>query len=405
MKDLRAFFNDSYEVDDARGQSNFSPGLLEEFKERKGYELKNHWPELFGKASEENNRRVLSDYREVISDLLLETFTKEWDAWAEGKNKIIRNQAHGSPSNILDLYAASDIPETEGTDLVRIKFASSAGHVSGKKLISAEAATWLDEHFLSNMADLKENLDRYLLGGVNHLFYHGSTYSPTEDPWPGRLFYAAIHANPRNSLWPGFKKLNAYVTRTQSFLQKGLPANDVLLYLPAYDRFSSPTRELLDHFDGHGPELEKSAFKAVADELLESGFAFDYISDKQILGLNTREGQIISSDSKYKVILVPQTEFMPLKTLEKLIELAQKGSPVIFHNSFPLSVPGIHQLKERTEKFEELLAQATSKGSLVSTGNEVKSLLEAAGVQRESMLDLGLNYSRRVLDDQVPVFH
>ena len=112
----------------------------------------------------------------------------------------------------------------------------------------------------------------------------------------------------------------------------------------------------------------------------------------------------MSSNSKYKVILVPQTEFMPLKTLEKLIDLSQNGSPVIFHKSFPQSVPGIHQLKERTEKFEELLAQATSKGSLVSTGNEVKSLLEAAGVQREPMLDLGLNYSRRILDDKYLYF-
>lgn len=401
---LRAFFNDSYEVDDARGQSNYSPKLMEEFKKRKGYELQNHWPELFGKAEDENHRRVLSDYREVISDLLLETFTKEWDAWAAGKNKIIRNQAHGSPANILDLYAASDIPETEGTDLVRIKFASSAGHISGKKLISAEAATWLDEHFLSNMADLKENLDRYLLGGVNHIFYHGSAYSPPGDPWPGRLFYAAIHANPRNSLWPAFKSLNAYVARTQSFLQQGLPANDVLLYLPAYDRFASPTRELLDHFDGHGAELEKSAFKSVADELLKLGYAFDYISDKQILQLKSQDSQLLSFGSKYKVILIPQTEFMPVKTLEKLLDFSQKGSRIIFLKNFPQSVPGMNNLQLRMETFEELLAQAKSEASSIQIGEEMRNLLEAAGVQREAMLDQGLNYSRRMLGDKYVYF-
>ena len=79
------------------------------------------------------------------------TFTTEWREWAAGKQALIRNQAHGSPANILDLYAASGIPEIEGTDLLRIKFASSAGHVTGKPLVSAEAATWLDDHFLSSL--------------------------------------------------------------------------------------------------------------------------------------------------------------------------------------------------------------------------------------------------------------
>ena len=46
------------------------------------------------------------------------------------------------PASYRDL-AASDIPETEGTDPTRIRFATSAAHVAGKKLASAEAATWL----------------------------------------------------------------------------------------------------------------------------------------------------------------------------------------------------------------------------------------------------------------------
>ena len=77
--------------------------------------LKNYLPALFGDMDEDTNKRVLCDYRETISDLLLEKFTKVWAEWAESHNCIIRNQAHGSPANILDLYEASHIPETEGT--------------------------------------------------------------------------------------------------------------------------------------------------------------------------------------------------------------------------------------------------------------------------------------------------
>ena len=77
-------------------------------------------------ADDDTNSRVLHDYRMVISDLLLERFTRKWQLWAKHQGKGIRNQAHGSPANALDLYAASDIPETEGSTITDIKSASSA---------------------------------------------------------------------------------------------------------------------------------------------------------------------------------------------------------------------------------------------------------------------------------------
>jgi len=48
---------------------------------------------------------------------------------------LTRNQAHGSPGSLLDLYAQADIPETEMFNQDRnklvSKFASSAAHVTG----------------------------------------------------------------------------------------------------------------------------------------------------------------------------------------------------------------------------------------------------------------------------------
>ena len=245
LKSLRAFFNDSYEVDDAQGEGNWTPAMFAEFQKRRGYDLRQYLPALFGqswpgKDKEDMNKRVLSDYRETISELVLENYTKTWSDWAKGKGKIIRNQAHGSPANILDLYAVTDIPEIEGTEMLRIKFASSAANVTGKKLTSSESATWDNEHFLSKLSDIKKDMDCFLLGGVNHTFYHGTNYSPQTAAWPGWLFYAAVHFNPNNTFWTDFGKLNQYVARCQSFLQAGKPNNDVLVYLPIYDAYTRP---------------------------------------------------------------------------------------------------------------------------------------------------------------------
>jgi hypothetical protein len=91
----------------------------------------------------------------------------------------------------------------------------------GKPLASSESATWLNDHFLSSLGDVKLILDKYFLGGVNHIFYHGTNYSPQNDPWPGWLFYAAVHFTPANPFWKDFNALNAYAARCQSFLQAG----------------------------------------------------------------------------------------------------------------------------------------------------------------------------------------
>jgi len=79
--------------------------------------------------------------------------------WAARQGLIIRNQAHGSPGNIIDLHATSDIPETEGADIVPFKTASSAAHLMGRRLASAEALTWLDEHWLSSLGDARRAVD------------------------------------------------------------------------------------------------------------------------------------------------------------------------------------------------------------------------------------------------------
>jgi hypothetical protein len=398
---LRAFFNDSYEVDDARGQADWTPELFAEFESRRGYDLREHLPALFGDGAPEENIRVLCDYRETVSDLILDNFTGPWRKWARAKGAIIRNQSHGSPANILDLYAASDIPETEGTDLFRIKFASSAANVTGKILTSCEAATWLNEHFLSNLADIRQNVERYFLGGVNHVFYHGTAYSPPGETWPGWLFYAAVQLNPQNPMWRDFSVLNNYVTRIQSFLQQGKPHNDVLLYFPVYDRYSTDYGDgLLEHFRG-GSDNRESSFNTIAGRMLERGYSFDLISDTQLLNVSVLDEGLVTGGAIYRTILVPECEFIPLPTFEKLVSLAGKGAKIVLINNPPQNVPGFFEQSNGQGKLEQLL---TENRGLFLVGDDWEDLLQRAGAKRETFVDGGLEFVRRKHTDGVTYF-
>jgi hypothetical protein len=409
LSQLRGFFNDSYEVDDARGQSNYTPGFFTEFKARRGYDLKLYLPQLLAKQRDDISLRVLYDYRQTIADLLLEKFTIPWHKWAQSKGKVVRNQSHGSPANILDCYGVVDIPETEGTELLRFKFAASAAHILGKPLASAEAATWLNEHFKTNLGDVKSVIDKYFIGGVNHIVYHGTSYSPMNDPWPGWLFYAAVHFQPIHPFWKDFGALNNYVTRCQSFLQSGIPDNDVLLYFPFSDHNSEPGRDLLHHYDGM-KGFESSDFNKVAEELLQKGYAFDFISDNQLQQVTAKGGGVLETPGgKYRTIVLANTKYLPLPTLQKLVTLAKYGARILVYKNFPGGVPGYGQLETRQKQFTDITAalQFAKEGTLQKAitgsgqfikGDDIGQLLAAGNVYPEPMYAFGLQCIRRNVD-------
>jgi hypothetical protein len=389
---LRAFFNDSYEVDDATGQADGTPALFEEFQRRHGYDLREQLPALVDAESAGLAGRIVADYQQTISDLLLDTFTTEWSAWARKRGRVVRNQAHGSPANLLDLYAASDIPETEGNELTRFKWATSAAHVAGRRLVSAEAATWLGEHFRSTLADVRTAVDQFFLAGVNHIVYHGTAYSPREEPWPGWQFYASVEFNPRSSWWKDFETLNAYVARVQSFLQAGEPDHDVLLYYPFYDSLGTRARGRLTHFGGANAPTTGAPFEQAAAALQRRGYTYDYISDRQLAGTRVSGGRLKTpGGASYRALVVPASRQIPLETFERILALAREGARVVAFRGLPADVSGFADLDNRRARFKQLRDQASS----LPSGDDLDSLLARVGVDRERLVDWGLEFARR----------
>ena len=405
---LRGYFNDSYEVDDAAGEADWTNDLFYEFAIRRGYDLAEHLPALFQKDDPDENARVLSDYRQTISDLILEKFTSNWTNWSHKQGKTTRDQAHGSPGNILDLYAASDIPEAEGSDITRLKFASSAANVTGKPLISSETATWLGEHFSLNLADIRKAADISFLSGINHVFYHGTCYSPPGEPWPGFLFYASVELTPVNPLWNDFRALNDYIARTQSFLQQGMANNDILLYFPIFDSYAQYDKAMLQHFDGIGPSFDGSPFKTAAEQMKASGYTWDYISDLQLQNTVFYEDLLQTEGNFYRILILPGCRYIPIETYSQVLGLANEGAHIILYGELPQNDAGWALKDEKTDFFDRTKAsisfsptnnpdvlKATYGKGMILTGKNLGQLLSFAGIRRETMADENLQFTRR----------
>lgn len=370
---------------------NWSEDFLTQFEKRRGYRLEDHVPALAGEGDPDEVARVKCDYRETLSDLVRDNLIVPWVEWSHAEGMLARNQSHGSPSNWLDLYAACDIPEIEhfgrlgnsGNERLVFQFASSAAHVAGRPLVSAETATWLDEHFQETLAEVKELVDRLFLAGVNHVIYHGTCYSPDDVAWPGWLFYAASELDPRNPIWRDFPALNEYVTRCQSVLQSTRADNDVLLYWPIYDQWQD-SRGLRQRMqvENVAEWFIPSPFGQAAKALEEQGYAFDYVSDRQLAQCEATGGRLHTAGGDYAVIVVPHAKLMPLATLNRLSELANAGAKIVFLGGLPSGPPGLKGLEEQPA-WDELVSQLKSTGHVLE-GDELPKLLTAANVRCES---------------------
>jgi hypothetical protein len=350
---VRSFFHDSYEY-----SGDGAVELFETFEENRGYDLREHAAALAGQGDPEYVARVKSDYRQTIDEMVLENLVEEFTDFAHDNGSLSRNQAHGSPGNLLDLYAASDIPETEifgpltGTDADPLisKFASSAAHVAGKPRTSAESMTWLGEHWTVSLNDVKQAVDGLFVSGVNHVFFHGTAYSPDEAAWPGWLFYASTQFNDRNAFWRDIPALNEYIARVQSVMQSGVPDNDVLLYWPVFDNWHDAEARPRMDFRVHDPVwFHGKPLGEVAKRLWEGGYGFDYVSDRLLEEAVEVEDGMLEAEggARYDAVLVPPTQMMPLETFERLVELARAGGTVIFVGGLPADVPGLQDLEAR----------------------------------------------------------
>ncbi len=416
---IRGQFHDSFEYYGA----SWTEKLPEVFRALHGYDIQDYAAALLAKPgdaalatiSADTLGRVKSDYRETLAQLHLD-YLRTWVQWSHDRGYIVRNQSHGAPGNLLNLYANADVAETEifgstpfpipglrrdAADIANnsqdlpeslvVRMASSASHVAGHNLASSESATWLRDHWKESLAFVKPELDRILADGINHIFYHGTVFSPNDAPWPGWLFYASTQFNPSNPWWDDFGALNRYVARVQSVLQRGSPDNDILLYWPFADLLDDPAGTVKTFTVHNVKWLPDQPVGKIARALMDKGYTFDYISDAQLQQTRAESGTFLTGgNTRYRVIVVPATRRMPVATLQKLATLAAAGTKIIFEK-LPEDVPGYGHLAERRAEFKTALTalspQATVNADILTA--------VASHARREAFTDSGLSFIRR----------
>jgi hypothetical protein len=345
--------------------SNWTGDLLEQFHQRRGYDLSPHLPALIEDTGAETDA-VRHDWSKPLTELANERFLAPLHAWAQQHHTMFRSQTYGFPPVTLFSNRYEDLPEGEGkaTFLMWRQFsdtrwAASAGHLFGKPVISSETWTWLHSPaFRATPLDMKAEADLHFLQGINQLVGHGWPYSPQSAGEPGWRMYAAGAFDAHNPWWFAMPDLAGYLQRVSFALRQGKPATDVALLLPNDDAWAGfiipreSTRAVTTKAGFNTREenlsIDESMGKLLGDQvipqILDAGFNLDFIDGDAIDALGIH----------YPVLVLPGVHRLPVSTYQKIEQYALHGGIVIATRTLPSTAPGLMNAEKESQQIREI---------------------------------------------------
>jgi hypothetical protein len=375
-----AVFCDSLESAGEDWTGNF----FEEFKKRRGYDLKPHFAAIFFNTSAKA-RDIRHDWGQTLTELFNDYFISAFEKWSKANGTKFRIQAYGTPPAALYSYAYADLCEGEGytwKGFRETRWAASANHLLGRPITSSETWTWLHSPvFRASPLDIKAEANLHFLQGVNQLIGHGWPYTPPGVEYPGWRFYASTVFSEKNPWWIVMPDLAKYLQRVSYMMRQGQPANDVALYLSNSDAWASfvPGKVAMNS------AISRRLGRGIIREILESGYNLDFFDDGLLeMRGKVDDGALAFGDVKYKVVVLPGVERIPPSTLRKLEGFVKGGGILIATRSIPSIAPGFKATEEDQKTVMEI-AQGLFKGQ------------NAPAIFLESDADLG-----KVLADRLP---
>jgi hypothetical protein len=351
---IHSFFCDSIEL----AGNNWTAGFQEEFQRRRGYDLAPWIYALRGEV-DDFSEAVRYDYYLTMSELTLENFFREMTVCCHELGSTSRIQAHGTWADILKAYGCADIPEGETfgekdrleVNSIHRRFASSAAHIYGKKVVSNESFTWLRmPRFLETLENIKAAADAIFLDGINAIVNHGYAYCPKEEQqgWP---FYASSNICEHSSYWPYYGEIARYLQRVSAVLQTGRPHCEVGIYLPQADVWAeNPIANL--HM---GMKLQEYLGWDLADEIQKQGYYFDYLNDEALCTLGEWKDGLVICENRYQVILLPKCKRLPEETAKALETFVREGGILVALGNIPKKSCGLIDRKSREQTVQECM--------------------------------------------------
>jgi hypothetical protein len=232
---------------------------------------------------------------------------------------------------------------------------------------------------------MKAEADLHFLQGVTQLIGHGWPYTSEGVEYPGWRFYAAAVFNESNPWWIAMPDVSRYLQRVSFMMRQGAPANDVAFYLPVSDAYASFTVgrsiHLLD-------VLKERIGTEVFGRIFDAGFNLDLIDDDALRLTGKLEGNALvlggnqGHANRYRAIVLPDVERIPLDTLRTLDAFVRGGGILIATRRLPAIAPGFRATDAEHAEVRDTIARLftgpKARAKLVADEKEIGAALRQA---------------------------
>jgi hypothetical protein len=323
--------------------------LLEEFKNRKGYDLIPYLPLLI--YNDKNSELIRFDYYDVISDLYIEATFKQVFDWCNEHNLKTIGHFLGEETLATQAYFGGDmmrgyqyfhVPGIDhlgnGIGSLDGKFAVSACHNYGKMRIACEAfgASGWDITY----EDMVRISNWLFQQGVNLIIMHGFYYSIRDErseDFPPSYFYQ----------WKYWDHMPTYVkmaNRMMETLSNGRSENEILIYAPmeTYWKHVEHDLDTKTGFWEKGPWIkdEKAKFidnqyQLLCNKLIDRNYDFTIFGSDVVKNFKIEGKELVNvlSGERFRVFILPLTEMLTVEVVTMLNQFMEAGGIVISYES------------------------------------------------------------------------
>ncbi|WP_247237911.1 glycosyl hydrolase [Telluribacter sp. SYSU D00476] len=324
-KGLEYMILDSYEA----GHMTWTQALPEEFRKRRGYDLKPWIPVLTGRVvkSTEDSEKFLWDFRKTIGEMIAESHYETIGEALHQRGMKRYTESHENKriylADGMDVKRKADIPmsamwtpgslagggEEETRSKADIRESASVAHIYGQNLVAGESMTSVGNAFSFHPEKLKRTADMEMASGLNRFVIHTSVHQPLDDKKPGFSLGPFGQYFTRQETWAEqAKPWMDYLGRSSHLLQQGKPVVDVLYY--------------------YGENQNITSLFANQLPPVPYGYEYDFVNATAVLtSLKVEGGKIVTpSGQRYNLmVLDPSARYMTLPVLKKMRDLVKAG--------------------------------------------------------------------------------
>lgn len=325
--------------------------LPRRFREDHGYDLLPRLPALYG-GDDSVAKLTRRHFYETVGSILAGNFTGRIAEWAEANG--VRSAGHPVLEEVMihhvigygDFFRfiepmqipTCDVPMPDPGapwNFWMPKFLSSVAQAKDRTTVACLLDPIIDRPVMNltpSPGQFRRIVDMAVLCGVNQFqtYLRWNEYEPSV-----------------------YRGMSEYAGRLCAVLRGARSAATVALYYPIETfqaEFLPASGFVMTHDSTWYPpqwrrmQEMREGYDAIAKSLVTTGIDFNWLHGDWIRDAKVEDGWLVAANGRYRTLVMPQVELLPLDVAEKIAEFQKSGGKVVWVNSLPElgDAPGEH---------------------------------------------------------------